>query len=611
MGKILKELDLKLRWLGLVALMLVCFAQTGWANSENYYYRVNVSASPNVGGKVYASNTTTTSTAGATSQLDGSQRALYSWLFNINTTSVTVNLYATANEGYLFDHWAQGSAAGTSVSTNSTYSPSLTVSSRSSSNRTTFNYYAVFVEQTGLIKVKSADESKGTVGIDPVDNKAGDEVTLTANPDLSNGVKFLGWTKDDGTEYVSTANPYVLTASQETAGTYVAHFSEAHERVFIRMENKATGRFISFYGDKKATAHTRTQEGRTVTDGFIFTSGLKLISASDAQGNPETVFQRIGNAESFGITSGCDFVAHDIQYDDLVGSSNYPLTFQLTNDGSAYYIYTPAFPITYSNNTGYYRSFFCDDGGDYLVMKTTHELDNFDDNTAQWYVYILDADTQVGAWGANTKAKFTKEGKYYTTMFTDFNYQLLDDVKAYYIANDESSIDEEEKMVYFTEITSKMVPANMAVVLECSNVQNDYSSTKTVLNRMIPLAEGTVAAFDHSPLLTGYVSVNGSTEPNSDATLVFSYTSEFGLGFYRYTGSTMPPNRAYLFYSDGGTGATNYSFSFGRNNGDTNKIDGISKQEDDSRVYDLYGRAVSGTLKRGIYVRNGKKFVVK
>lgn len=92
--------------------------------------------------------------------------------------------------------------------------------------------------------------------------------------------------------------------------------------------------------------------------------------------------------------------------------------------------------------------------------------------SAEWYIYNLDANATEGAFGANAKEKFVREGKYYTTMYADFAYQCLDDVNAYYLANSEDeekpNYDEVYKIVYLNKITDRKVPANMAVV----NVSN-------------------------------------------------------------------------------------------------------------------------------------------
>ena len=606
-----------LRWLCLVVVMLMVVL-TGVHATNNYYYEATVTPSPQGAGKVYiaSSSTNNPSYQSSAQTITGSQ-------FTIGYGETTLYMYAKANDNYLFSHWAEGSATGAHVGTdgNTTYNASVRYESRSESSPTTFNYYAVFIAQTGVIRVKSADETLGSVGISNPDNVDGEEVTLTAYPDATNGVLFLGWTKDDGTEYVSTDNPYVLVANSDTKGTYTAHFSDAAEKVYIRLQNKKTGKFISFYGNNPNPNNSNEFIGATkhfsgnYHDGFLFDNCWKLISASEAQGNPETVFLRTGHAGGTGVTYGADLASHGIQYSGLIHETNtnkYMLN--LEKSGDVYYIYT-----VFTDEDASVRSYFCDDDTGWLVMKSTANQSNYDQERAQWYVYTLDASTKEGALGANTKAKYIKGDKYYTTMYADFAYQCLDGVKAYYLKHEEATYDQDLNMVFFTEVPDGKVPANMAVVLECTDVQNNFTSTKTVLNRLVPLLDKDAPAQiinEGEHFLKGFISVNGSKVSNNKETM-YVLSFDKSLGFYLYNKDNMTPNKAYLdtrvALQDYPNAAT-VTFAFGRDSeGETNKITTHNLMVDDeyAPVYDLLGRQMVGKLPKGIYIRNGQKFVVK
>ena len=211
-------------------------------------------------------------------------------------------------------------------------------------------------------------------------------------------------------------------------------------------------------------------------------------------------------------------------------------------------------------------------------------------------------------------------------MFADFPYKCLDGVKAYYLKHEKASYNQDLNMVFFTEVPDGKVPANMAVVLECDAVQNDFSSTKTVLNRLLPLLPGgegvppensLVNVSEH--ILRGYVSMNGSLEDNNKSTM---YVLSFGdnkqkLGFYHYSKDNMTPNKAYIDTQvalDDYPQAATVSFTFGKGSGgDTDNVTfhEIVVDDDYSPIYDLLGRQMTGNLPKGIYIRNGKKFVVK
>lgn len=614
----------------LCTLLLLCAgvvsAMAGTAS--DYYFKVTATATPNGYGKVYVSRESTNDPDYQnTSTSSGNLRY-------VGNPTLNFKFYAQAkDENYIFSHWASGSANGTSVSTNTSFNTDLEISSTSSSSPTTYNYYAVFIAQQGLIKVRSADESKGSVNINNPNNIENDEVTLTANPDVTNGVLFLGWKKnnEDGSNdgYYSKDNPLVLTAGSDTKGTYYAYFSNPQERTYIRLQNIKTGRFLCIYGNQQATVHYRTKDGNTRQDGFTFTNSLKLIAKDEAQGNPATVFLRAGNPSGSGVTIGGDLTAHGVSYKThLVKNNNYPLTMVNTDKGVR--IYTN---FTYSGVT--FSSYLCDEDGNtqYAVMKSFGEDD--DDAATYWSLYSLDDVTTEGAFGANAKAKYTKEGKYYTTMYTDFPYKLLDGVNAYYLTIPEGGKEELEEEfdhhnVVFMQVTGGKVPANMAVILECPVVQNDINSTSVVTNRLQPLTETVAPIVDQGlNFLKGYISLNNRKVTNDKNRMYILSVNKAGvLGFYHSTAENMTPNKAYLLAPEVSKEEEEYysknlTFSFGMPEDDdeqgTTEIV-LSEQMvdcEDAPVYDLQGRIVAvgkaaeNLLRQGIYVKKGKKFIVK
>ena len=617
------------KWLCMILLLFVGLLPIKANTGSNYYYNTTATASPTAGGKVYVSTASTTNPDYRTDShtITGSS-------YSANSAELTFYFYAQANENWIFDHWAQGSATGATVSTSPSYNVLLTFDGNSEQNATRFNYYAVFRQQTGLIKVRSADESKGSVSISDSENTEGQEVTLTANPDVSNGVMFLGWKKNNTGEYISTDNPLKLTAGSDTEGTYWAYFSDAAENAYIRLRNKKTGRFLRFYGNSKATAHNRTFGSNSAQDGFIFTGSLKMISATDAQGNPETVFLRTGHSAGTGVMNGVDLTAHEVKYSTLVGANtqNNKYMLSIENRNGSYRLFT-TFSFDDNGTAINMSSYLCDEGEgqnqNYAVMKT-----EVIGEEADWELYSLDETNSEGALGANTKAKFTKDGMYYTTMYTDFPYKMLDGVKAYYLIFQEE-LTHITDVIVFTQVAGDIVPANTAVILECQNVQNDISSTATVTNRLVPLlpnAAGTEQIVNEGAnFLKGYISVNGSSVANNKKRMyVLSTNKEGVLGFHPYSKATMTPNKAYLLAPEATDEqideyAKKLTFSFGEpeeitENQEATGIklsDQMVDEDDSTPVYNLNGtkvaegRAAENMLRPGVYVKKGKKFVVK
>ena len=617
------------RWLCTIMLLFVGM-MSAMANTSTYWYQATVNASPTAGGKVYVSTSSTNNPAykNSSHSIKGSQR-------NTSNGTQTFYFYAQANDNYIFSHWAEGSVNGTQVGTEGR--PSFSISrdfNGSESSPTPITYYAVFKAQTGLIKVKSSDESKGSVTINNSDNEEGDEVVLTANPDVANGVMFLGWKKDNTGDYISTDNPYTLIANNDTKGTYYAYFSDPAEKVYIRLKNKKTGRFLSIYGNVKATDHTRNYNSYSnIKDGFKFNNSLKMISANDAQGNPTTVFMRTGHGSGTGSTIGVDLVAQEVHYAGLVGANPQTNKYMLTIEdlGTAVRLYT-TYTLKVSGEELDLPTYLCDEGGDYAVMKTISGLSNNEASAAEWELYALDETTTEGAFGANAKEKYTKDDMYYTTMYTDFAYKLLDGVNAYYLVFVGDFVEITDRVV-FTKVEGGIVPANTAVILECQDIQNDASTTDVVKNRLVPLVddETTITTPSGETLtpglnfLKGYTSLNGYRVTNDKEQMYILGWHE-RLGFYHSSGASMTPNKAYLLAPKATKEETEYyaknlTFSFGEpKDEDTSTKIVLSEQtidDEDAPVFDLNGRKVADgkdaekLLRQGIYVKKGKKFVVK
>ena len=342
-----------------------------------------------------------------------------------------------------------------------------------------------------------------------------------------------------------------------------------------------------------------------------------------------TVFLRNGTPAGTGLTINSDLTAHHIQYSDLVSvdddTNDYPLTMEVTSTGVRIYTY---YTVNIKEIEITLKCYLCDEGNtnEWAVMKTIEQVDNV--SGIDWTVYTLNESTTDGALGANTKAKYTKEGKYYTTMYSYFPYQLLDGVKAYYLPMTADSYDEETNNVIFTEITGN-VPAYTAVVLECNDIQNENGVYTNVKNRILPLPEDAIPESDHiNPsvnLLKGYISLNGSTTANNQTLMYVLSSKRDELGFYHSTSATMSANKAYLELPqsvDDIPQAKTATFSFGQPFEDIDTPTNIKLSEEvvgdeDEPVFDLNGRKVAEgkdaekLLRQGIYVKKGKKFVVK
>lgn len=143
-----------------------------------------------------------------------------------------------------------------------------------------------------------------------------------------------------------------------------------------------------------------------------------------------------------------------------------------------------------------------------------------------------------------------------------------------------------------------VVPANAGVV-----IKSDSKAANIVLTANTKTA---------AAALTGNQLV-GTTEEiafsNLTDKLVFGVTTQNHVGFYTAGGSdALPANRAYLPTSVlGGNNAV--AMNFGGNVTGINAV--VKADKANAAIYDLTGRRVTRTVKGGLYIQNGSKFVAR
>jgi hypothetical protein len=81
-----------------------------------------------------------------------------------------------------------------------------------------------------------------------------------------------------------------------------------------------------------------------------------------------------------------------------------------------------------------------------------------------------------------------------------------------------------------------------------------------------------------------------------------------GTGTKVTEGGTHFLNNGFKAYLPKTTEAKTLRFNFG---GETTAIDAVEVENANAPIYDLSGRRVLSTVKGGIYIQNGKKFIVK
>lgn len=357
-----------LRW-ALAIVMCVVYSVTAWAGgSTNYYFKANAYVSPTGGGKVYISNLSNSTP----DYQDSFESAV---IRNGDSRSITLYYFAQANPGYQFNHWAQ-TANGQSQGTGNPQRFDLTINNNSTrtSNATVFTYYAVFDKQTGVVQAQ-VGTGVGNASVSISDNKVGDQVTLTATPSNDEDYAFIGWTRNDpnSTNYISDAgSTYQFTITSDNIGTYYAHFRK-QDKAYIRLQNISSGKFLSLYGNSAASEHYYDNQSDN-PDGFTFDGSLKLISETEAQGNPMTVFMMIGKNNGTEFSEG-NLKAAGVAYSSLINNASYPLTIHGNYVYTTHGVKTKNFYIEYKPTNGN-NTYYLNTSGQFTTTPVEWEMDD-------------------------------------------------------------------------------------------------------------------------------------------------------------------------------------------------------------------------------------------
>ena len=137
------------------------------------------------------------------------------------------------------------------------------------------------------------------------------------------------------------------------------------------------------------------------------------------------------------------------------------------------------------------------------------------------------------------------------------------------------------------------IPANQGVVLKNENASEVTLNLNTSTN---------VADFSND--LQGT-----TTEISTEGILSFGRANGTGnVGFFRSGNATLPANRAYIKLSN--ESIQSLAMNFGTVTG-INNATNSSAVKSNAPIYDLSGRRVFNTVKGGLYIQQGRKFIAK
>ena len=180
------------------------------------------------------------------------------------------------------------------------------------------------------------------------------------------------------------------------------------------------------------------------------------------------------------------------------------------------------------------------------------------------------------------------------TLYYDKALKIPAGVNVYYC----SGIDETKDYNVITHEITDAIPTNTAVFLSGNEGNYLFRKTTDAVNAIEDnIIEGTTVEITVTPRQV----------------LTLGHDSKGRLGFHYFTGTTIPAYKAYIPANKISASASAISFFpikyFEDEATDISKLTEIGKVENDA-IYDLAGRKVKAATK-GIFIKNGKKFIVK
>lgn len=611
----------ELKCMTLLCLLCVVGATQGWAYhvADQYEYKAHVNVKPTGKGTVYVNYTANDDdNSNNTTNSDTGKDYTATVFAGGNTTTISLN--ATPIEGWRFLRWedgeenivGDGSSAPiitlTHTQQNSQRQSLIIIWNNLYTQNKVYNFTAYFAENgTVIAKVKTGQESIGSAVITEHSFGEGDTVHLVASNINSSEVMgwfFDHWEREDGEPVENAESKEIEVEVTNEKVTYVAVFNQVDTENYCFLRNKGTGKYLKII----ATNDYRNPTNEDNPVGSL-NGSFTMVEEDKAISDPGCVFMVTGSSSGTNLKQ-VSIVSQGQVVGGLSGAKviKKPLSIRPASSSTYYISFTGQVYKSgrYNDITLYFR-----DNGDEPDLPSTTA-----DEKSQWEMLMLNkANIGTNYFGLAPNQLLKKDNKYYTTLYTTFPYELQSGT-AYYVS-DQSIVpygDESEGKyrVVCQEVSGKQVPANSAVIIECNGT--DPSD-----NKILPLPQSTqITALSGHQLLHGYTKIQHGTKSGDGNMYVLSVNPETktSVGFYKLKqGTAMTDNKVYSSLSaEAQSQAKSISFFIGDDEvfGITTAINDIALPEDvvGQAIYDLQGRRVLNPS-NGIYIVNGKKFVVK
>lgn len=358
----------------------------------------------------------------------------------------------------------------------------------------------------------------------------------------------------------SDLNAYDANQTAETWGTLLTNVNNTIDSKFYRINNKRKDvNVLATDGGVKPKMYSPTEGNKLVSSIWKFkyceAVGLKLSNVN----NPDKYVASLNNAVNNSTVN--PFTTYDSG-----------IIFVLNKDaGSDYYVIRDGGGNVLNGENS---------KGDISINYWNGGL-NANDNSVKWQINeVTSLEVDLNNAG---------NGKSYASVFLPFSISSVNDgVKAYVAKEPETN------EVTFTETTNGVM-ANKGFLLISDNAA--------------PTATVNIGESNTDSRMLGTLTNLNLTNADKSTYRVFGRNSSNVVGFFTPSGTLneVKANRGFFKVATGGALRLNFEDSV------VSGIDAIDANQalHNAPIFDLSGRRVMNTVKGGLYIQNGRKFIVK
>ena len=379
---------------------------------------------------------------------------------------------------------------------------------------------------------------------------------------------FLGTTNVEPFRYI----PGVSAACSSELTTWEANKTQATEDAFVEAAKAYLGK--TYY----RITNCNTSRAKSVLAADA--DSVACVAAAEKMGNASTVWKFVPAVKEATGQYGVKLYNVNAQayLGALVNPVQKPVT-PMTTDLTQGGLYSISV-----NTSGTVEGFVLRDGNNgRMNLESNGGIDKWEGENGYYnqVTWTIDVATEFEV------ALNTVEGKSYATAYLPFGVSAVSGAKAYTAATPANGQTVMTETANFAKETGVLLVSDEAATKAVLTIGDAEGATNT------SALKGTLLAKDITDAQTKYL-VFGKNNAN-----------ETEVGFFEPTVTSIPANRAFFADAEGSAIALN----FGNVTAVNNVVAGNANVN--APIFDLTGRRVVKAVKGGLYIQNGKKYIVK